>query len=396
MKINILIYFLLLFISPALAGPIHDAAVSGDLEKVKELIKSGVDVDSTTSPDSTRKIRTPLFFAIQGDNENFKGNDNSLIVEFLISSGADVNKIYGEGFTYLHQAAGGQYGPKSGRITQLLIASGAKVQVKNDYGHTPTDYALIHDNTDALQLLLTNGGVLTRKPYNLPTIKEAINEMGNFELFKFWFDRGKGYLVDDVTEFPIDINYRDPEGNSLLHLTTNIDRKLTGGDREQAFLYARQYLIAKNLVLNGAKLNAVDNLGYTPLQRAVQNNRPRLVKLLFENGADFTIKNKLGRTALELAIAFEIKEMEILIRELTKNNLSDNRYVELNAYTGHLAFELVVKIENIGKSHDIEYSTDNQNWKTLDSIIPTSKSTVYLDKSGDGETRRFYRVKLQD
>ena len=87
---------------------------------------------------------------------------------------------------------------------------------------------------------------------------------------------------------------------------------------------------------------------------------------------------------------------DVAVIEVIKKEQDTTGSSELVPYRGHLAFELVVKEENIGKVHAIEYSTDNQKWKTLELIVPNVKSTVYLDKSGDGEPRRFYRVKLQD
>lgn len=65
-------------VEPALASPIHDAAVAGDVELVELLIENGADVD-----DRDVHGYTPLILAIQAGNTD--------IAKVLIDNGADVN-----------------------------------------------------------------------------------------------------------------------------------------------------------------------------------------------------------------------------------------------------------------------------------------------------------------
>lgn len=52
---------------------------------------------------------------------------------------------------------------------------------------------------------------------------------------------------------------------------------------------------------------------YTPLQLAIMNNREDAVKLLVKYGADLTIKDKNGNTAIELAQKFGLKDLADLL-----------------------------------------------------------------------------------
>ncbi|MEE8216502.1 MAG: ankyrin repeat domain-containing protein, partial [Acidiferrobacterales bacterium] len=62
----------------ALAGPLHDAAENGDLDKVKRLIGEGADVNARDD-----YSLTPLHFSA--------GAGHTAVVELLIAEGADVN-----------------------------------------------------------------------------------------------------------------------------------------------------------------------------------------------------------------------------------------------------------------------------------------------------------------
>ena len=73
-------------------GQIHDAAASGDIEQVKELLASGTDMDEVDG-----KQRTALHHAAR--------RGHVAIVELLIERGADVNPREAiSGHTPLHLA----------------------------------------------------------------------------------------------------------------------------------------------------------------------------------------------------------------------------------------------------------------------------------------------------
>ena len=73
--------------------------------------------------------------------------DNKEIVELLLASGADVNAKDEMGETPLHLAA--QFGRKE--IAELLIAEGADVNAKGDFGRTPLDTVEDKEMADLLR-----------------------------------------------------------------------------------------------------------------------------------------------------------------------------------------------------------------------------------------------------
>jgi ankyrin repeat protein len=78
------------------------------------------------------------------------------------------------------------------------------------------------------------------------------------------------------------------------------------------------------LIQHGADVNARSNPGYTPLHLAVTNLCVETVKLLLENGADPKIRDDSGKTALDWALPFKIKEIAEIISKYM-NQQSKNR-----------------------------------------------------------------------
>ena len=59
---------------------------------------------------------------------------------------------------------------------------------------------------------------------------------------------------------------------------------------------------AEELLAGGAGASVADDQGFTPLHFAAQSNKPEVVRLLVARGADFDRVNRVGNTALGLAV----------------------------------------------------------------------------------------------
>lgn len=64
-----------------------------------------------------------------------------------------------------------------------------------------------------------------------------------------------------------------------------------------------------------ADVNSQDNLGYTPLMRAVENNDKHMVLMILEANPDVELKNKKGLTALSIAKSLKYKKLEIYLEK---------------------------------------------------------------------------------
>jgi ankyrin repeat protein len=70
----------------------------------------------------------------------------------------------------------------------------------------------------------------------------------------------------------------------------------------RAWSAGRQLASIRSLLESGAKINARDKNGATPLHRAVRTRGADAVRCLLKAGADATLKNKSGSTAFHLAV----------------------------------------------------------------------------------------------
>jgi ankyrin repeat protein len=142
----VLIAFLASSIS-ASAGPLHDAASAGDVEKVGVVLGPGVDVDARSD-----RGETPLILAILGGH--------GAVAELLIEQGAAIDGRNAGGFTPLHAAA---YAGDAA-MAELLIAKGADIHdAKNKASVTPLFVAAEEDRRSVAELLLARGAAVDAK-----------------------------------------------------------------------------------------------------------------------------------------------------------------------------------------------------------------------------------------
>jgi uncharacterized protein len=133
-------------IAPATAGPLHDAARSGDLAAVVRLLDSGASIEDR---DGTKE--TPLISASLAGNAE-------IVVE-LLKRGVDVMARNDRGLTSLHASSfGGDL-----EIVQALVEAGAVINDADDkFGVTPLILAAEENHGDIVEFLLDHGADLNQ------------------------------------------------------------------------------------------------------------------------------------------------------------------------------------------------------------------------------------------
>ena len=166
---------ILLMATTALADPIHDAAMNGNLAGVQAELDKGVGVNAKNDYGET-----PLDMAVWYNGETeiaallrkqggkhgvingaAAGGDIEAVKDFL-AAGTDVNTKDGWEWTPLHNAA--WWGHKE--IAELLLANGAGVNAKNNVGWTPLHMAAINGRNEIVGLLVARGADVNSKNNN--------------------------------------------------------------------------------------------------------------------------------------------------------------------------------------------------------------------------------------
>jgi len=130
---------------------------------------------------------------------------------------------------------------------------------------------------------------------------------------------------DEVGGEQIEVNKLDSAKNTALHWAAG----------------AGKTNVMQVLIQYGANLNLQNIIGDTPLHRATWRDQPDSVKLLLDSGADFTIRNKQGKKALELARSSSVgallqqKEMNLTVHDHEIAEFSDDE-LETEAASANL------------------------------------------------------------
>ncbi|MHB9148025.1 MAG: ankyrin repeat domain-containing protein [Candidatus Amoebophilus sp.] len=299
--------------------PLHILARHLELEEpIRFLIEQGADVNAK---DAYGYI--PLHYAL-GDVPNNIDN-NFKVVWLLLEKGADPNAISNNGETplglYIDQRDLRWYDG----IAELLIDKGADISEVDEDGNTLLYRAFRARKLDIVKVLLEKGVKMNPNissqgglPCMICYYEEAEYDKHPGYMFKVhnteMFNRHLELLNLALAQ-GIDINDRDAEGNSLLHIVALEYGRLDKGGEA---VINRLLDLAKMLIARGVDVNAANEEGNYPLHLAAASRTPHLVKLLVELGAKIDVRNNDDETPLDVASR---QGKEEIIGILDRNNL---------------------------------------------------------------------------
>ncbi len=160
-----------------------EAAAKGDLQKLKEFLEKGAEVDAL----STLNWTALMFASNKGNTE---------IVNFLLSKGADVNKQASMNITAISLACTNGHG----EVVKILLDNGANVNQKSDLEMTILMLAVDKGHIDVMKLLLDKGAEIDSWNVTGQTALMIAVEKGDKEAVKLLVEHGVKVNIRDVAE----------------------------------------------------------------------------------------------------------------------------------------------------------------------------------------------------
>lgn len=248
-----------------------------------------VNVTDNLSSDISKNIQ--IFFRAIYDNDTAK------ISEFL-NNGFDINVMNknGENAVNVAIASGSYY------VLQYLIDNGANLNSTSDTGIPPLSQAVLEYNKQAIDILLNSKKV---------DMYYVWGEMWTGSPLYIACSKANVYALEKMVEHGADLNYDFSEYNAvpLVHYALSYKQFIKNEDYRELIAF---------LILNKADINAKNNQGQTPLMVALKNGDIDAFNALTAGGADVTIKDNNGKTALFYAESLKGSSM-----------LPDNEYEKI-------------------------------------------------------------------
>lgn len=193
-----------------------------------------------------------------------------------------VNYVYTFRETPLHVAVKN----KDERIIKLLLDHGADVNAAANNQKTPLHYAVEYKYRETAKILIRRGARINSKIENDLTALHVAVKNKDYKMVRLLLKSG------------IDVNARDANGVTPLYLA----------------LVCECYEITKMLLGAGAVINGpLYFSAETMLSEAVYYKDEKMVKFLLDNGAHIHLRNRDGKTPLQLAVEGRCEEITKLL-----------------------------------------------------------------------------------
>jgi ankyrin repeat protein len=314
---------------------IHLAAQAGDLERIKDFVQTGIDVNEKDDSGMT-----PLLYAVSGKQTK--------VAEFLIEKGADVNAGDRRGCVPLLYALWNN----DSNAVKMLLNKGADVNAKDAaMGYPPLHWAVLMDNNELVKVILGAGGDVNAKSNTGDTPLDVAAYGASPAVGELLVAKGAevsslhaAACIGDLVKVKAFINDGvDVDAKSNMVEVTALHSAAIAGHKE----------IADFLISQGSDVNAQNGPGQTPLHFAAKEGHLDVLNLLLENGADVHLKDRRGRTPVDFALREKHKQIVVLLQEqMQVRDVSVTKISATPSCTQGETVSIVVTLDNQGNTNE--------------------------------------------
>ncbi|CAB0030574.1 unnamed protein product [Trichogramma brassicae] len=272
---------------------------------------------------------TPLQWAVRAKNEK--------VIESLLGRGASPSSANGKGLTSLHMIARRWDCAELGKAF-LKICDEKRlklpIDVKDEEGDTPLHLAVRYEHSEMIESLLRRGAnpSLVNAKGRTPLHVASAGQDTNVETMELFFK-----MIDETGK-TVDIHAREKLGWTPLHLAAyhsqgqEVELLLRRGadlnlacndgstvlqlicDREKDDEFMELFFEYVKKVDRPIELNARGKGGSTPLHWALKKDKKRMARVLLSEGANPSLTDKNGRTALHsICLLDERRDKELFV-----------------------------------------------------------------------------------
>ena len=306
--------------------PLHVAAISGQMAAAELLLSLGAKIDAVAA-DGT----TPLHKAA--------ANGRTEMVSLLASKGTNIKAADPSGMTALHFAAyAGHTAP-----AEALIGLGSDVDAEKINGSRPIHGAALGGFTETVAMLLAHGANANAPNRNGYTPFLTACSTGRLDVMKMLLDAGAdpmAKLPDGGTALHVAVQSGSKDAVDLL-LARGFDVKAPGVSEAPILAFAvfgGNLEIVKALAAAGAEVNVDSNIGMSPLGAAIAQDNGDIAAFLISKGADVNADNGTGIPLLAVAVQNDLVDMvELLLKSGADPNRKDTGFGRTALHTAVLS-----------------------------------------------------------